>query len=614
MMKVEKVIEDFSKFDVVFCDSKLALMWAYEKGLKSDALVKTSSPSLLCSGDKRFQNIESFWTKDRFENFQNTIQRHTEVVYEKLIHSRRVSHEKAVCIAHSTVLFQRILYKAACLQSDDLVVPSLIIKTEADGGIAGNNMNAPWDRLLNVNTSSSTVTYEPEDNSWTPLGTDGVSKWLRFQVAGLQTLVYRIACTIMPRLPNYFFKKEVLIPSENELVIDTASALALRWVKISRVKPLKSVLIPPHDLLRLSEENEFALELIESLIRSRIIQWSPSAVVNHLLNIYTQDLRARLNSFNQLVHGWKISLLKSDLDHKAVLTNSPGNITGQSLACACRYLKIPLISAQHGVTVELDRLHGEVSCIYDNSVGNFALAFNEKVAREEDKSFFKKADQVVVGASARHLRMKTIASSKKSSYPMVYISTNLYRGNIGYFLGSETDYQRAIAEIELVNNVLAKLPHQLSYKPYPVDNRRYYDSDPVLDSLKDKSHIDVYKNKVDMRYLLARHQVVITSAATSTMSWPIFACKPVIFINWSRKSPLSEDARAELAQAIFIFDDCEPNFHDDLLRFLSKPISHIQELWEKKSDKREKVIRQYFSEHENGAGPRAAKFILDNVL
>ncbi|MEK9652326.1 MAG: hypothetical protein VW437_01005 [Betaproteobacteria bacterium] len=614
MNRVAKGIEDFSNFDVVYCDSKIALEWAYENGLKTDAIIKTSSPSLLVLGNERFQNIELFWTKERFEKFQKTIQQHTEVVYDELRNSGRLCHEKSVCIAHATVLFQRILYKAACLRSDDLVIPSLIIKVEADGGIAGNNINAPWDRLLSVNKRSLTVTYEPDNASWTPLGTDGVSKWLRFRVAGLQTLVYRIACKIMPKLPNCIFNKEVLIPSENELVIDTASALALRWVKVSRVDPSKHSLIPQHDLLRLKQENEFALELIESLIRSRVCQWSQPEFVAHLLNIYKQDLRVRLNSFDQLVQGWSISLSESDIEQKAVLTNSPGNIKGQSLALACRYLKIPFVSAQHGVTIELDKLHGEVSCIYDNSVGDFTLAFNSMVAGEEDKSCFKKANQVVVGASARHLRMKSIARTKKSLHPMVYISTNLYRGNIGYFLGTQTDYQRATAEIELVNNVLGKIPHQLRYKPYPDDNRRYYDSDPVLDSLKSWSNIQLHQNKVDMRYLLASHQVVITSAATSTLSWPIFADKPVVFINWSRKSPLLDNARSELAQAMFIFDDCDPDFYKDLLHFLSKPISHIEELWEKKRPKREEIISRYFSSYGTSAGSRSAKFMLDNVL
>ena len=38
---------DLSKLNTVFCDEKLDLNWAYKNGLPRNAIIKTSSPTLI---------------------------------------------------------------------------------------------------------------------------------------------------------------------------------------------------------------------------------------------------------------------------------------------------------------------------------------------------------------------------------------------------------------------------------------------------------------------------------------------------------------------------------------------------------------------------------------
>ena len=78
--------------------------------------------------------------------------------------------------------------------------------------------------------------------------------------------------------------------------------------------------------------------------------------------------------------------------------------------------------------------------------------------------------------------------------------------------------------------------------------------------------------------------------------------------------PLTREAYASLSKGIFVFNDNDENFHQDLLGFLSQPIDEIEKLWQEKKSKRQDMIRDYFSAYTSGAGSRAAKIILQEYL
>ena len=127
-------------------------------------------------------------------------------------------------------------------------------------------------------------------------------------------------------------------------------------------------------------------------------------------------------------------------------------------------------------------------------------------------------------------------------------------------------------------------------------------------------NIILFDKKIDMRYLIANNRIIITSGATSTLSWLVMSGKPVVFINRREKSPLSDDAYYNLSKGLFIFNDDEDNFHINLKLFLSQPLSEIERLWQEKKVFRENIIREYFSLYSGGAGERAAKVILKEYL
>jgi hypothetical protein len=218
----------------------------------------------------------------------------------------------------------------------------------------------------------------------------------------------------------------------------------------------------------------------------------------------------------------------------------------------------------------------------------------------------------VAGISSRHLRMNRGLKSILSSTPeIVFVSTNLYRGNIGPIASWMTDYDRSIKEKKIIQNVLSNLPYKVRYKTYPSDNRRYADIDPNVKEVSRHKNIELYDSKVDMRFLLKQHRILISNGATSTLSWLVFTNKPIVYIVFRHEDQLLEDAYDLFAQSMFLFYDDQ---YDQLVEFLSQPIEDIENQWKEKADARNKMIKKYFSSFEKGAGKRTAQMILDEYL
>jgi hypothetical protein len=598
------------EYNVVYCDSLQALEWAYRNGLPESAIIKSSSPAMLWDRKKNIHNIEARWTVSELEKFQNTVQKLTEVVFDRVSSIDNVSREMSLVVSRSVYQFQKIIYKAACLDKDDLVYPRLLIYVDGKTGPAGNIMNSPWDRLLISNPLFTKINYTLENDKWEVLHTRGVSYWERFKVAGYEAIIYRMAIRLMKVLPNWVFSKELLIPNENELNIEIASYLASSGVKISELK-LESENRNSNNVT--SYENiDLIYQEILPVIQERIEGWVPAPFVATTIILFKSYLEEQTQLFKDLTDKWEYVFTKKNKRKQVVLANCPGNIKGQALSYVCNKNKIPLLSSQHGVTIEISKRHNMLNIAFDNNAADAMFSYNHKIVDIERNTHFNKSKFYIVGMPMRLIRMKHSQISNGSSSAIIYISTNLY--HMGFNLSQKTDYGNAIDEQDLIVKVLGRLPHKVCYKTYPENNRRYADIDPVLKSIETFENIELYSIKVDMRYLISKYRVLVTSQATSTLGWPIMSGKPVVFINKKYDSPLTDGAYKKLSQGIFVFNDDNKNFHKDLKSFLSQSINVIESLWKEKEKYREEMIKDYFSAYKSGAGKRSAQIILKEYL
>jgi hypothetical protein len=605
---------NFSKFDTVFCDSLQALDWAYKQGLSRDAIIYTSAPALLWDKNPNIKDLEaSRWGIDELEKFQSTILKMTKDVFELVSDIPGITRELALTISQTVYRFHKVLYKSACLKEGDFTESRLFVYVDGETGPAGNMMNSPWQQLLSINPLFTVVNYTLENDEWKVLTTQGVSYSKRFKLAGFETATYRLLKKIMNKLPDWMFTKEILIPNENELNIEIASSLALSGVKIT---DLQSFEVANSETIELNVDNALIYDVVFPIMRKRIEQWAVASSLEHTMELFKSDLDDRINQFKFLAGGWEKVIEKKLLTNRklAVLMNAPANIKGQSLSFICHKNNIPLISSQHGVTTEISKAHGEMYHIgFESSVADIVFSYNQKIVDIEKNAYFNNAKHYVVGMPQRLIRMKNTKDYDKLSPPIVYISTNLYRK--GFSISKGTDYSNARNEQNLIARVLARLPHKVCYKTYPEDNRRYADMDPVINDIESADNINLFSEKIDMRYLISKYRVFVTSGATSTISWPMMSDKPLVFINSNSSMPLTDEAYKSISRGIFVFNADDENFHLSLRSFLSQPIDMIEHLWQEKKNARKDMINKYFSAYKNGgSGKRAAQILLKDYF
>lgn len=602
---------DFSTYQNIFCDSKQALQWAHEQSLSKDALIRTSSPAMLFDSRFNIEHVESSWEGERTREFQRTIQKFSEDLYDALLEVPKMEREYALCMVQTAVMFHRIIYKAGCLVESDFHERRLFIQLEGYGGPKTNMLNSPWSQLLDNNPLFNCVAYKFKDDGWQILTAKGVDLWDRIKLGGLETVVYRLANKLAGILPNTFFKKEAIIASENELLIETAASLVLRGVKLEQLK--SNVSLSSDEIVEAPFNKEEALQATLPIVESRIKQWVDPVFVPIVYGLFEKQIEQQLQLFNKLASKWEHSLDKVRHKKRVMLANSPGNVKGQSLSLVCRKKNIPLLAFEHGVTVEFSAFHGQISSGFDNTVSDGVFNFNKKVSEVENRSHFSKARQFVVGMSARHMRMKNLPQVNGKP-PIVFVSLNSYRGNHGLFGARKSDYRRALDEQKIICDVLDRLPYRVLYKTYPEDTRRYADQDPVIQDVIKADNIELYSKKIDLRYLLAGHKLIVSSVATSTVGWLVMSDIPLVFINTNDNQRLTSEAHESFSKGLFVFDDKDDDFHKKLREFLSLPFDEIERLWKLKHEDREILKKQFFSEFSGGAGVRAAKIILRDYL
>ena len=568
---------------------------------------------MLWSKGHNIHNIEKRWTNSEIGEFQTTIREFSENIFDKALSVNGIDRELALVVSQyaSGNKFHKVLYKAACLEANDFHDHRLYIRINAKTGPTGSYyMNQPWKDLLSSNSLFSSFDYTIENDEWNATSTHRVPLLTRLRVAGYKAIIYRIMVKFMKKLPKWFFTKELILPNENELNIEIASSLAIHGVKIKKIQ-LDSSFDTKDEIL----DNSFfkLYEAILPIVRNRVEKWVDPLAIEGTIRLFNSGLRQELTQFKQFIKKCELYILKNDRVKRSVLVNAPGNAKGCALSYVCRRHNIPLISSQHGVTIELSKAHSSRHFRFDNSVSDVVFSFNSKLSDVEKSTYFNKSKFYTVGMPSRLMKMSYRKIINKFSYPIAYISTNLYHA--GFSLSNNTDYINSIDEKNILLNVLSKLPHKVCYKVYPEDNRRYADLDPVFEYVAKFDNVKLFAKKIDMRYLISNHRIFITTQSTSTLGWPIMSGKPVIFINKKNNYPLTDDAYEKLSKGIFVFNDNDKDFYKNLRGFLSQSLEKIDELWKVKENDRKKMIKEYFSAYDDdGAGRRAAKIILSEYL
>ena len=595
--------------EVLYVDSRAGIEEAVRQGLRPDAEVRSSSPALVLDSTLDVTQADAhilptdlleFWCALNESSRETFLRLRTELDSEAL----------ALVVARTLFLSQNLLQKAMTLQEDDFHRPVAVTVHEPSPVDALGRLNGPWPELLSSNPRLVRITV-PESRTRIsyPLYPLNAGFLSRILFADWQTIGYRLLLSLWDRLPGSSPKGCILIPNEGSLVKETAFRLAMRGFA------LKS-LSPPRDRNGGTNRVDPSLVVhVRGLVSDVIAPGIANKLAPSALAAVKRILEARIvgnmESYQGALADWCEELDSLSADRpKAILCNNNMHPEMIALNEAAEERRIPFVMFEHGAARAFTKGGTRNEVMYETANADILFTYTPVAADIVNKSPVTRGRAISVGAPRDYYRIRKRRGSANNAPPIWYVSTLVYHANMQGFIEGMTDAGLARYEIDVIDRVLAKLPHSVLYKPYPT-TRYAMDPDPVSERARSTDNVTYYGEALDLRYLPDSARVLVTSRAGSTQDWCMALRKPLVHVLFPGE-PLTEEARPAFKESIFVFDGRSPRMHDELVDFLSQPIAEIERLWERRAPARRELISRFFDCGHADAGTRAANLLVES--
>jgi hypothetical protein len=595
---VELNSEPAGRQSAVFCDSIAALQHAHSQGLSHDLPVLTGSPFLFHAS-----GIRSTYLLDRLGDRRAAIhgsRRSLQSLLGAAARSDELISDYADLAATHGLHALAVATLAACLDEADFSAPRVVLDAVTDNTRFDAIHRGPWQRLLAANPELAISSYQIERTDKPRFSDEALAGSVldRFRLAGLARLAYRSIVKTGLSLPGPVARRRIWIAEENELVKETATALAFAGCAVRKLPSIgTSVELEPHVAERLRD-------LCGEVLTPRLAPYVLAPALAPLLRLIADSLIAKA----RVLHRSQVWFTRffDEAKHRSravVLTNSPWKPFCLGVRNACRPHGIPVFGFQHGATTEICGDHESTFSIYHTRTSDRAYMFNERSAATENAIPDRVGDARAVGMPADFRRVSRKSSRGRSIPPITFASTALYAAYSGkIWYGLQTDREMMALELRLIEDVLGGIRHRVLYKPYP--SMRFLDDDPVWRRAAEFENIDVHSDGRDLRYLVGASRLLLTMRATSTASWCLFSGKPLVFLDVADSAPLRPEAKAAFASALFLFSTEDAGWAQALRSFLDQPLDEIDRQWREKAPARKAMVLEFFDK--GGAAGRYA--------
>ena len=596
--------------EVLYVDSRAGIEEAVRQGLRPDAEVRSSSPALVLDSTLDVIQADAHIPPADLLEFWRVLNESSRETFLRL-RAELDSEALALVVARTPFLSQNLLQKAMTLREDDFHRPVAVTVHEPSPVDALGRLNGPWPELLSSNPRLVRITV-PESRTRIsyPLHPPNAGFLSRILFADWQTIGYRLLLSLWDRLPGSSPRGCILIPNEGSLVKEAAFRLAMRGFAL---KPLS----PPRDrngrTNRVDSSRFFHVrDLVSDVIAPPEFanRFAPSALAA-VRRILEARIVGNMESYQGALADWREELDSlSAARPKAILCNN--NLLPEMIALneAAGERRIPFVMFEHTAGRAFAKEGARDEIMYGTANADVLFTYTPVAADIVNESPITRGRAIPVGAPRDHYRIrKRHGSGGNNAPPIWYISTLIYMGNVQGLWAGMTDAGLARYEIDMIDRVLAKLPHSVLYKPYPAT--RYADPDPVSERARSTDNITYYGEALDLRYLPASARVLVTSRAGATQGVCMASRKPLVHVLFPGE-PLTEEARSAFEESIFLFDGRSPRMHDELVDFLSRPIAEIERLWERRAPARRELISRFFDCGHADAGTRAANLLVES--
>jgi hypothetical protein len=595
---------------VVYADCRMALEIAWRDGLPRDVPVRSVAPAVLADAAIGAQPaVERLGPPDialLSEAFHATVHEVWQLLRDDPALTDVADAQQVGLTAVRTVLIdlQNEVFSAALLREEDFGAETVAIAVRHESTEMCRRFYFSAAHVLAEMGQAQII--EVAADKLPAIGEPAPPKpplWPRLSHLGSDTATYRLGMMLYRFLPFAAPRGGVFILRENELVKETAARLLRRGYGLYGLARPNSGEISAGPLEAVIEETVQAtiVKNFNDLVAARALEY----VAQKVARVAVANLRRYRAS---LSHWHAIFESVHARRPRAVLTNML--LTPQTLGLhrVLQQRGIPLVAFQHGVTPEISADSARSNFSFDNVGCDLAITFNEEMARLCENSPYSAAPAFAVGLPRDYQRA---ARRRGRTNTIWYVSTSLYQSNIGRLHRGLVDADIYTRERALIDEVFARLPHGVVYKPYPA--HRYLDHDPLVEHAEQQANMVVHRDRLDLRYLAREARILLTCGASSTVSRCLMSGRPTVFINSPENTPLREVVLSDFTNSIFVFDGGAPDFHTQLREFLSQPFEAIERAWVEKGVARQRLIENYFSAPYLDPAGRAADAVVAKI-
>jgi hypothetical protein len=600
--------------DDVYGDVKFVYTDSYEiaasiHNSNRDVHICSSNPKINLDANLNSIAVEGSLSLEYFTHKQDIIRKTCFDIYTAAINAGE-SHPDAVFLARYPLAAHSLIHRYASLK--------LIVKNEKfivfDPDVGNDRSN----RLLRSSfvdlfpvQQFTKVSIKIDKAAGLRVSRDPVTPFLtRLNFEGIYSIIFRLLSMLSRCINMISFKGIIYYNHENNLLKETLVRLVLKGYGLSPI-PLKSV-VRKIDY-QLDERDEILLEALQNPLDRFVEDIALSAVdetakaeIRNGLSAQIQELRSVNVGVQQAIDSGAMARVA------AVFFGFPSSMLDIALIKHLHKNHIPTASFQHGVSREISEEILCVDVLFEASLADVSYVFNQNNKKTLEKSLYPFNEIAVCGLPEDMRRVQKTMQGYNSKAKFLYVSTNLNSGNTGMMCRTGwSDLEKTKGELAIVEKVLSKLRDGIAYKPY--FSLRYADKSHEVDVAIKAENIDVIDREIDLRYILAPYDLIITSRATSTVGWCAMAGKPLVFLEM-HDNRLSPAARGAFDKAFFVFDALDAEFHNDLLEFLSKPFMEIFALWEDKAEHRQLCIDNFFGMNGGSDVSNPADHFADNFL